>query len=38
MFTVRVHTILTIKRILGKGEIDVPVSENTTLQELVRSW
>ena len=35
MISVKVRTILTIKKILGKGEIEVPVPENTTLQELV---
>ena len=35
MITVKVRTILTIKKILGKGEIEVPVPENTTLKELV---
>ena len=35
MITVKVRTILTIKKILGKGEIEVSVPENTTLQELV---
>jgi len=35
MITVRVRSILTIKKILGNGEIDMPVPENTTLQELV---
>jgi sulfur-carrier protein len=35
MITVKVRTILTIKKIVGKGEIEVPVPENITLQELV---
>ena len=35
MITVKVRTILTIKKILGKGETEVSVPENTTLQELV---
>jgi len=35
MITVKVRTILTIKKILGKGEIDLSVPEKSTLQELV---
>jgi molybdopterin synthase sulfur carrier subunit len=35
MISVKVRTILTIKKILGKGEIEVPVPENTTLKELI---
>ena len=35
MITVKVRTILTIKKIIGKGEIEVSVPENTTLQDLV---
>ena len=35
MITVKVRTILTIKKILGKGETEVPVPDNTTLHELV---
>jgi sulfur-carrier protein len=35
MITVKVRTILTIKKILGTGEIELPVPEKSTLQELV---
>jgi molybdopterin synthase sulfur carrier subunit len=35
MITVIVRTILTIKKILGKGEIELSVPEKSTLQELV---
>ncbi len=35
MITVKVRTILTIKKILGQGEIELSVPERSTLQELV---
>ena len=35
MITVTVRTILTIKKILGKGEIELSVPEKSTMQELV---
>lgn len=35
MITVKVHTILTIKKILGKGEVELSVSEGSTLGELL---
>jgi sulfur-carrier protein len=35
MITIRVRTILTLKRILGKGEVELPVQEGTTLRELL---
>ena len=35
MITVKVRTILTIKKILGQGEIELSVPEKSTLQELV---
>jgi len=35
MITVEVRTILTIKKILGTGEIELSVPEKSTLQELV---
>ena len=35
MITVKVRTILTIKKILGTGDIELPVPEKSTLQELV---
>jgi molybdopterin synthase sulfur carrier subunit len=35
MITVKIRTILTIKKILGKGEIEVSVEDNTPLHELV---
>jgi molybdopterin synthase sulfur carrier subunit len=35
MITVKVRTILAIKKILGKGEIELSVPEKSTLQELV---
>jgi molybdopterin synthase sulfur carrier subunit len=35
MITVKVRTILTIKKILGTGEIELSVPEKSTLQELV---
>jgi sulfur-carrier protein len=36
MITVRVRTILTLKKILGKGEVEFPVPEGATLRELLR--
>lgn len=35
MITVKVHTILTIKKILGKGEVELSVSEGSTLGGLL---
>ena len=35
MITVKVRTILTIKKILGQGEIEISVPDNTPLEELV---
>ena len=35
MITVRVRTILTIKKILGKGELEFSISEGSTLRDLV---
>lgn len=35
MITIRVRTILTLKRILGKGEVELAVPEGTTLRELL---
>ena len=35
LITVKVHTILTIKKILGKGEVELSVSEGSTLGELL---
>ena len=35
MITVKVRTILAIKKLLGKGEIELSVPEKSTLQELV---
>ena len=35
MITVKVRTILAIKKILGKGEIELSVPVKSTLQELV---
>jgi molybdopterin synthase sulfur carrier subunit len=35
MITVKVRTILAIKKILGKGEIELSVPEKSTLRELV---
>jgi molybdopterin synthase sulfur carrier subunit len=35
MITIRVRTILTLKRILGKGEVELAVPEGTTLQKLL---
>jgi molybdopterin synthase sulfur carrier subunit len=37
MITVRVRTILTIKRILGKGEFDMSFPEGSTLDDLLSS-
>ena len=37
MITVKVRTILTIRKIIGRGEIEVSLPGNTTLQELVAS-
>jgi molybdopterin synthase sulfur carrier subunit len=35
MIIVRVRTILTLKKVLGKGEVEFPVPEGTTLRELL---
>ena len=35
MITVKVRTILTLKKILGKGEVELSVSEGSTLEELL---
>jgi molybdopterin synthase sulfur carrier subunit len=35
MITVKVRTILTLKQILGKGEIEISVPEKSTLGELL---
>lgn len=35
MITVRVRTILTIAKILGKGEVELSVPERCTLSELI---
>jgi molybdopterin synthase sulfur carrier subunit len=35
MITVRVRTILTIKKILGKGELELSIPEESTLGDLV---
>jgi len=35
LITVKVHTILTIKKILGKGAVELSVSEGSTLGELL---
>jgi molybdopterin synthase sulfur carrier subunit len=35
MITVKVHTILTLKKILGKGEVEISVPGETTLGELL---
>lgn len=35
MITVTVRTILTIKKILGKGEVELSVPEKSTLGELL---
>jgi molybdopterin synthase sulfur carrier subunit len=35
MITVKVRTILTIKKILGQGELELSVPEKSTLQELL---
>jgi molybdopterin synthase sulfur carrier subunit len=35
MITVKVRTILTIKKILGKGEIELSLPEKSTLKDLV---
>jgi len=34
LITVKIHTILTLKKILGKGEVELSVSEGSTLGEL----
>ena len=42
LITLRVRTILTLKKILGKGEVELSVPEGTTLEELlmtmVKRW
>ncbi|RJR51137.1 MAG: MoaD/ThiS family protein [Desulfobacteraceae bacterium] len=35
MIRVRVRTILTLKKILGKGEVEFSLKEGTTLEDLV---
>ncbi len=35
MITVKVRTILTLKKILGKGEVELSVPERSTLRELL---
>lgn len=35
MMDVKVRTILTIKQVLGKGELELSMPEQSTLQELV---
>jgi molybdopterin synthase sulfur carrier subunit len=35
LITVKVHTILTLKKVLGKGEVELSVSEGSTLGELL---
>jgi molybdopterin synthase sulfur carrier subunit len=35
LITVKVRTILTLKKILGKGEVELPVPERSTLGELL---
>jgi molybdopterin synthase sulfur carrier subunit len=35
MITVKVRTILALKKILGKGEVELSVPEGTTLRELL---
>ena len=35
MITIRVRTILTIAKILGKGEVELSVPEKCTLRELI---
>ena len=42
MVTVKVHTILSIKKVLGKGELEVNIPAGNTLQDLlirmVQTW
>ena len=35
MITVKVHTILTIKKILNQGDIDFSLPEGSTLEDLL---
>jgi molybdopterin synthase sulfur carrier subunit len=35
LITVKVRTILTLKKILGKGEVEVSLPEKSTLAELL---
>jgi molybdopterin synthase sulfur carrier subunit len=35
MITVKVRTILALKKILGKGEVELAVPEGSTLRELL---
>ena len=35
MITIKVRTILTLKRILGKGEFEFTIPEGNTLRELL---
>ena len=37
MITVKVRTILTLKKILGKGEVELSVPERSTLGQLLTS-
>ena len=35
MITVKVHTILTIKKILGQGDVDFSLPEGSTIEDLL---
>ncbi|UCG66391.1 MAG: MoaD/ThiS family protein [Deltaproteobacteria bacterium] len=37
MITVKIRTILTLKKILGKGEVEITVPDRSTLGELLTS-
>jgi MoaD family protein len=32
---VRIHTILDIKKIIGKGEIEIPIPKGSSLREVI---
>jgi len=42
LITVKVHTILTLKKILGKGDVEVSVPEGSSIDDLlslmVKNW
>jgi sulfur-carrier protein len=37
VITVKVHTILDIKKIIGKGEVEIPLKQGSTVQTLLET-